>query len=110
MSLLLVEDDRGDALLVEEQIADVAGTADIDLAWVQSISAAERSLIESRPDCVLLDLNLPDADGIDALHRLGKLDPAVPIIVPGIPTPVSAIVPIVIAQKVIGMCLRRPPM
>ena len=81
LSLLLVEDDRGDALLVEEQIADVAGTADIDLAWVQSISAAERSLIESRPDCVLLDLNLPDADGIDALHRLGKLDPAVPIIV-----------------------------
>ena len=69
LSLLLVEDDRGDALLVEEQIADVAGTADIDLAWVQSMSAAERSLIESRPDCVLLDLNLPDADGIDALIR-----------------------------------------
>lgn len=81
LSLLLVEDDRGDALLVEEQVADVADTADIDLVWVQSMAAAERALIGDRPDCVLLDLNLPDAQGIDALHRLGMLDPAVPIIV-----------------------------
>ncbi|MBU9766921.1 fused response regulator/phosphatase [Mycobacterium sp. TNTM28] len=81
LSLLLVEDDRGDALLVEEQIADVADTADIDLTWVQSISAAEQAVLGARPDCVLLDLNLPDADGIDALHRLGRLDPTIPIIV-----------------------------
>ena len=33
------------------------------------------------PDCVLLDLNLPDANGIDALDRLGKLDATIPIIV-----------------------------
>ncbi|SUA02684.1 Response regulator receiver:Protein phosphatase 2C-like protein [Mycolicibacterium fortuitum] len=59
LSLLLVEDDRGDALLVEEQVADVADTADIDLVWVQSMAAAERALIGDRPDCVLLDLNLP---------------------------------------------------
>ncbi len=78
LSLLLVEDDRADAVLVEEQISDVA---DIDLAWVESMSAAERALVDDRPDCVLLDLNLPDAQGIDALHRLGRLDPAVPVIV-----------------------------
>lgn len=81
LSLLLVEDDRGDALLVEEQIADLADTADIDLVWVQSMAAAERVLVDDRPDCVLLDLNLPDAQGIDALHRLGRLDPAIPVIV-----------------------------
>ncbi|MDF3340185.1 fused response regulator/phosphatase [Mycolicibacterium septicum] len=81
LSLLLVEDDRGDALLVEEQIADVGDAADIDLVWVQSMAAAERVLVDDRPDCVLLDLNLPDAQGIDALHRLGRLDPAVPVIV-----------------------------
>lgn len=81
LSLLLVEDDRGDALLVEEQIADVADTADIDLVWVQSMASAEKAIVAARPDCVLLDLNLPDAEGIDALHRLGRLDPTVPIIV-----------------------------
>ncbi|OMC27956.1 fused response regulator/phosphatase [Mycobacterium sp. GA-1841] len=81
LSLLLVEDDRGDALLVEEQIADVADIADIDLVWVQSMASAEQAIVSARPDCVLLDLNLPDAEGIDALHRLGRLDPTVPIIV-----------------------------
>ena len=79
LSLLLVEDDRADALLVEELIADAA--ADIGFVWAKSISDAEARLAEGRPDCVLLDLNLPDANGIDALHRLGKIDPTIPIIV-----------------------------
>ncbi|HJT95071.1 MAG TPA: response regulator, partial [Mycobacterium sp.] len=79
LSLLLVEDDRADALLVEELIADAE--ADISFTWAQSISDAERTLTETRPDCVLLDLNLPDANGIDALRRLGTLDATIPIIV-----------------------------
>ena len=79
LSLLLVEDDRADALLVEELIADAA--ADIGFIWAQSLSDAGRELADARPDCVLLDLNLPDANGIDALHRLGKLDATIPIIV-----------------------------
>jgi serine phosphatase RsbU (regulator of sigma subunit) len=79
LSLLLVEDDRADAVLVQELIADAA--ADIGFVWAQSIADAERKLADRRPDCVLLDLNLPDANGIDALHRLGKLDATIPIIV-----------------------------
>ncbi len=79
LSVLLVEDDRADALLVEELIADAA--ADIDFAWTPSISDAERELAASRPDCVLLDLNLPDASGIGALERIIKNHPSIPIIV-----------------------------
>jgi serine phosphatase RsbU (regulator of sigma subunit) len=79
LSLLLVEDDRADALLVEELIADTA--ANIDFVWSHSMADTESKLAAARPDCVLLDLNLPDADGIDALHRMGKLDPTIPIIV-----------------------------
>jgi serine phosphatase RsbU (regulator of sigma subunit) len=79
LSVLLVEDDRADALLVEELIADAA--VDITFGWARSISEAERELARGRPDCVLLDLNLPDANGIDALQRIGKSDPSIPIVV-----------------------------
>ncbi len=80
MSLLLVEDDRGDAaVLVEELISEAV--ADIDVVWAQSMAHAERVLVSARPDCVLLDLNLPDASGIDALDRIAKHDATVPIVV-----------------------------
>ncbi|MGO9153524.1 PP2C family protein-serine/threonine phosphatase [Mycobacterium sp.] len=79
MSLLLVEDDRGDAVLVEDLIADAV--ADIEVIWAQSMAHAERALASARPDCVLLDLNLPDASGIDALDRIAKRDATVPIVV-----------------------------
>ncbi|MBJ7466879.1 MAG: SpoIIE family protein phosphatase [Mycolicibacterium sp.] len=79
LSLLLVEDDRADALLVEELIADAAG--EFDFVWSQTVSEAARCLTEQRPDCILLDLNLPDSTGMDAVHRLGGLDNTIPIIV-----------------------------
>ncbi|HET7074619.1 MAG TPA: fused response regulator/phosphatase [Mycobacterium sp.] len=79
LSLLLVEDDRADAVLVEDVIADAV--ADIRVIWAQSMAHAERELASARPDCVLLDLNLPDANGIDALDRIAKRDATVPIVV-----------------------------
>jgi CheY-like chemotaxis protein len=79
LSLLLVEDDRADALLVEELISDAV--ADIEVTWAQSMAHAERELASSRPDCVLLDLNLPDASGMDALDRIARRDSTVPIVV-----------------------------
>ena len=75
LSLLLVEDDRADALLVEELIAD--SVTDIRVVWAQSMAHAERELESARPDCVLLDLHLPDANGMDALDRIAKRDATV---------------------------------
>jgi serine phosphatase RsbU (regulator of sigma subunit) len=79
LSVLLVEDDRADALLVEELIADAA--VGIEFAWAPTVSDAEREVARNRPDCVLLDLNLPDAHGIGALERIAKSNPAMPIVV-----------------------------
>ena len=79
LSLLLVEDDRADAIIVEDLIAD--GVTDIRVVWAQSMEHAERELASARPDCVLLDLHLPDANGMDALDRIAKRDATVPIVV-----------------------------
>jgi CheY-like chemotaxis protein len=67
-AVLLVEDDAGDALLVEELVADSA--LKIRLQWVRSMAEATEALAAGVPDCVLLDLNLPDAHGLEAVSRV----------------------------------------
>jgi len=79
LSLLLVEDDRGDAVLVEELIADTL--ADANVVWAPTIAQAELELASARPDCILLDLNLPDANGIACVDRIAGADASVPIVV-----------------------------
>jgi serine phosphatase RsbU (regulator of sigma subunit) len=79
LSLLLVEDDRADAILVEELIAD-AGLS-IDVIWAESMARAEQEIAIARPDCILLDLHLHDTDGIDGLNRIGKQDATIPVVV-----------------------------
>ncbi|BBW99904.1 fused response regulator/phosphatase [Mycolicibacterium moriokaense] len=78
-SVLLVEDDRADAVLVEELIADA--DPDMQVVWAPSMGAARRHLEVSRPDCMLLDLNLPDADGIKALDQVARHDVTMPVVV-----------------------------
>lgn len=79
VSVLLVEDDRGDKVLVEELIADAGG--DIRVNWAPSMALAEQELVLNRPDCVLLDLNLPDSTGIEAVDRIAHQDATLPVVV-----------------------------
>jgi serine phosphatase RsbU (regulator of sigma subunit) len=79
LSVLLIEDDRGDALLVEELIADA--DAKVDMVWARTMAQAEREIADGRPDCILLDLHLPDAEGIDALQHVIQVDAEIPIVV-----------------------------
>ncbi|CAL9668583.1 hypothetical protein SUDANB105_07373 [Streptomyces sp. enrichment culture] len=67
-SVLLVEDDPGDALLVEELVADSA--LKMRLRWVRSLTEAAQALATEVPDCVLLDLHLSDAQGLEAVSLL----------------------------------------
>lgn len=67
-SVLLVEDDPGDALLVEELVAD--SVLKMRLRWVRSMADARAVLAGETPDCVLLDLHLPDAQGLEAVSQI----------------------------------------
>ncbi|MEY2461014.1 MAG: hypothetical protein QOG30_2844 [Acidimicrobiaceae bacterium] len=77
-SLVLVEDDAGDALLVAEMLFDVA--PDVTLATFSTLQSA----LDDWPidaDCALLDLGLPDAVGLTALEKLLAHVPDVPVVV-----------------------------
>jgi serine phosphatase RsbU (regulator of sigma subunit) len=79
-TVLLVEDDAGDALLVEELLADSGVQA--TLTWVRSLAEAKDVAARTpAPGCVLLDLHLPDVQGIDAVTQLLAAAPSAPVVV-----------------------------
>ncbi|MHA6758594.1 PP2C family protein-serine/threonine phosphatase [Streptacidiphilus sp. PAMC 29251] len=78
-SIMLVEDDPGDALLVEELLHDTDITH--TLRWKQTMAEALADLARHTPDCVLLDLHLPDASGIRAVRTVEAACPGAAVIV-----------------------------
>ena len=78
MHVLLVEDDDADALLVEDLLA--MSRAPIVLTRALTLASAE-AMSPAGIDCVLLDLALPDASGLEALFRLRAREDSPAIIV-----------------------------
>ncbi|MYW16894.1 SpoIIE family protein phosphatase [Streptomyces sp. SID2955] len=66
--ILLVEDDDGDALLVEELLYDT--DLPHTLTRCRTAADARRALASSSLDCVLLDLHLPDASGVETVQAI----------------------------------------
>jgi serine phosphatase RsbU (regulator of sigma subunit) len=78
IGVLLVEDDDGDARLVEDELSER-----LPRARIARCRTLKEALARLGPavDCVLLDLGLPDAAGLDAVARLRSRMPAIPLIV-----------------------------
>lgn len=80
LEILLVEDDPTDARLLVEllQHADVCTYG---LRTVNTMADGERALVEEKVDVVLLDLSLPDSDGLRSVERVLAVAPSAPIVV-----------------------------
>lgn len=77
MRLLLVEDDPALGEGIRVALKPEGYTVD----WVQDGRSALHALTHERFDLAILDLGLPDMDGLDVLRRLRERQQAVPVLV-----------------------------
>ncbi|MEZ0360046.1 EAL domain-containing protein [Mycobacterium sp. SA01] len=78
--VLLVEDNDGDARLVQLMLESTFGTG-MELTWAHSLHEALTKLDIETLDCVVLDLGLPDASGLDGVQAIKKRSPMMPVVV-----------------------------
>ncbi len=78
--VLLVEDNPGDARLFTELVRD-AGAGQWKLEQADRLSCALERVRCQPFDVMLLDLSLPDADGLETLIRAHSEAPKIPIVV-----------------------------
>ena len=78
-NVLLIEDEPADAALVSRSFR---GREDeVGLEHVTTLQAGIERLAAGDVDAVVLDLKLPDSQGIETVARIRESDPAVPIVV-----------------------------
>lgn len=80
IKVLLVEDNVAYSDVLRETLAGVA-SAQFDLAQCDRLGAALQRLREEHFHAVLLDLNLPDSQGLETFTQIREAAPAVPIII-----------------------------
>jgi diguanylate cyclase (GGDEF)-like protein len=78
--LVLVEDSAPYARLVREMLRDAWPTG-LDLRHFEALGDAESQLLAGKADCMLLDLGLADAQGLQAVGTVQALAPELPVVV-----------------------------
>ncbi|MBM3155284.1 MAG: response regulator [Chloroflexi bacterium] len=69
--VLLIEDNPGDVRLIKEMLGEVPG-ARFHLHVATRLSTGLESLAQKEPDVILLDLGLPDSQGLETLGDAGQ--------------------------------------
>jgi PAS domain S-box-containing protein len=78
--ILLVEDNRADARLMQLYLAEAAGGA-FELEHVETLEACLKRIGDGGIHLVLLDMSLPDSQGMETFARTHGVAPDLPIIV-----------------------------
>lgn len=81
ISVLLIEDDPGACRLMEHALSGNDSGVEYDLQTVGDLAAATEALRSRRFDNVILDLGLPDSEGVNTVRSIRKTDPAAAIVV-----------------------------
>src|SRR5712692_8588446 len=78
--ILLVEDNTGDARLLQEAFEEITKMR-FQFILCKTLKEALECLANGRPDVCLLDLGLPDAQGLEAVQNIRGESPDLPIVV-----------------------------
>lgn len=76
-TILVVEDDPNQGLLYEQELTDEG----YHVLRAMNGRDALNILKEQQPDCVVMDINMPVMDGLDALGKILGTHPKLPIII-----------------------------
>ncbi|HET7599197.1 MAG TPA: response regulator [Gemmatimonadales bacterium] len=74
--ILIVEDEPALRLSYERHF-----TSRYDLVFASTGAEALARLAEQRPDVAVLDMRLPDTDGVELLRRIRHISPELPVII-----------------------------
>jgi len=81
VKILLIEDDSGDAFLIQEMLAGVTD-AIFEQQWCRTLSSGIEYMSSGQPvDVILLDLTLPDSSGLATLHGIKNINDRIPVII-----------------------------
>ena len=80
LRILLIEDNPTDVLLLEETFAELPNPS-CQLVHVERLESGLDYLRNGRFDIVLLDLGLPDSQGVETFRQLHERHPEVPVLV-----------------------------
>jgi len=78
--ILLVEDNPGDVRLIEEALSETAKLR-FELVRCETLAQALKFCSNSSPDAVLLDLGLPDAQGLETVRQMHRAAQQTPLVV-----------------------------
>ncbi|MGO9388005.1 MAG: response regulator [Methanobacterium sp.] len=80
IKILIIEDNPGDARLIQEMLKEVKDI-DFEIIRVLRLDEALKYNLTNNFDVILLDLCLPDSEGIDTFNIMKYNAPDIPIIV-----------------------------
>ncbi len=79
--VLIVEDETGDAFLIKKTLKQ-AKDIYFDVAWTESLASTKQKLVDSDFDVILLDLSLPDSNGLQTLKAIqNTINSLIPIVI-----------------------------
>lgn len=80
LKILLIEDDVEDVIIARRYLKRSVGT-DFELTHVHRLAELPDVLARQPVDAILLDLSLPDSQGMDTVQRAHAVAPRVPLVV-----------------------------